>query len=186
MSRRNTSQRPPEPPQDRTDRLRLGRPAPTSSARREKQALRPPMAGRGRGGGTRLARDGDDAAGGSTSQTGPSQTMDPTQYQQHYDVYQQPHDAYQFHEPQPHQYQFVIEEPAVEEPPVIEEPQQNDEPEQPQQHEQPEPRFQGVPRVVYEAGPDGYAGGPSELSLLPNFGGHVACRIWVDADVSII
>jgi hypothetical protein len=78
MSRRNTSQRPPEPPQDRTDRLRLGRPAPTSSARREKQALRPPMAGRGRGGGTRLARDGDDAAGGSTSQTGPSQTMDPT------------------------------------------------------------------------------------------------------------
>ena len=51
---------------------------------------------------------------------------------------------------------------------------------------QPEPRFQGVPRVVYEAGPDGYAGGPSDLTLLPNFGGHVACRIWVDADVSII
>jgi len=55
MPRRNTSQRLPEPPQDRTDRLRLGRPAPTSSARRKKQALQPPMVGRGRGGGTRLA-----------------------------------------------------------------------------------------------------------------------------------
>jgi len=54
MSRRNTSQRPPEPPQDRSDRLRAGRPAPTSSARREKQALHPPMAGRGRGGGRDL------------------------------------------------------------------------------------------------------------------------------------
>ena len=27
--------------------------------------------------------------------------------------------------------------------------------------------------------------GPSELTLLPHFGGHVACKIWVDADVSI-
>jgi len=27
--------------------------------------------------------------------------------------------------------------------------------------------------------------GPYELTLLPHFGGHVACRIWVDADVSI-
>ena len=102
MPRRNASQRPPEPsepPQDRSDRLRAGRMALTSSARREKEALRPPMAGRGRGGGTRLARDGDDVAEGSTPQTGPSQTMDPTQYQQHYVVYQQPHDAYQFQEP---------------------------------------------------------------------------------------
>ena len=66
----NTSQRPSEPPQDRSDRLRAGRHAPTSSAQREKQALRPPMAGRGRGGGTGLAKV--DAAGGSTSQTGPS------------------------------------------------------------------------------------------------------------------
>jgi hypothetical protein len=72
------SQRPPEPPEDRTDILRLGRPAPNSSARREKQALRPPMADRGRGGGTRLGRD--DVARGSTSQTGLSQTVDPTQY----------------------------------------------------------------------------------------------------------
>jgi len=42
---------------DRTDKLRLGRPAPTSSARREKQAQQAPD-GRGRGrvrvGGTRL------------------------------------------------------------------------------------------------------------------------------------
>jgi len=68
MSRRNTSQRPPEPPQDRSDRFRAGRPAPTGSARREKEALRPPTIGRGRGGGTRLARV--DVAGGSSSQTG--------------------------------------------------------------------------------------------------------------------
>jgi len=64
--------------QERADRLRLGRPAPTSSARREKQALQPPD-GRGRVRGTRLARV--DVAGGSSSQT-----VDPTQYQheQHY------------------------------------------------------------------------------------------------------
>lgn len=177
MSRRNTSQIPSE--QDRSDRLRAGRIAPTGSVRREKEASRPPMAGRGRGGGTRIARD--DAAGGSSSHTGPSQTVDPTQYQ----VYEHPHGhEYQFEDPQPHQYQFDAyqqhqyhhEEPAVEEP---------------QQHEEavvdePPARFQGVPRVVYEAGPDGYAGGPSDLRLLPDFGGHVACRIWVDADVSII
>jgi len=43
----------------------------------------------------RLARV--DAARGSMSQTGPSQTVDPTQYQQDYQVYE---------EPQPHQYHF--------------------------------------------------------------------------------
>ena len=59
MSRRNMSHRPPEPPQDRSDKFRAGRPAPTGSLRREKQALRPPMAGRGRGGGTRLGRVDD-------------------------------------------------------------------------------------------------------------------------------
>jgi len=99
MPRRNTSQRPPEPsqpPQDMSDRLRARRIAPTGSARREKEASRPPMAGRGRGGGTRLARV--DAAGGSTSQTGPSQMVDPKQYQ----VCEEPHDhAYHFQEPQP-------------------------------------------------------------------------------------
>jgi len=86
MHRRNTSQRLTEPPQDRTDILRLGSSAPTSSARREKQALHPHMAGRGRGGGTRLATV--DVAGGSTSHTGLSQTMDPTQYHQDYQVYE--------------------------------------------------------------------------------------------------
>ena len=83
MSRRNTSQR---PPQDRSDRLRAGRPAPTGSLRREKQALRPPMTDRGRAGGMRLGRV--DAAGGSTSVTGPSQMVDSTQYQQDYQVYE--------------------------------------------------------------------------------------------------
>jgi len=96
--------------------------------------------------------------------------VDPTQYQ----VYEHPHGhEYQFEDPQPHQYQFDAyqhhqyhhKEAVVDEPPA---------------------RFQGVPRVAYEAGPDGYAGGPSDLKLLPDFGGHVACRIWVDADVSII
>jgi len=70
---------------ERTDILRLGRSAPTSSARREKQTLHPSDGrGRGRVGGTRLGTI--DIAGGSTSQTSPSQTMDPTQYQyeQHY------------------------------------------------------------------------------------------------------
>ena len=85
MPRKNSSQRPPEPPQDRSDRLRASRPAPTGSVRMEKQALRPPMAGRGRGGGMRL--DKVDADGGSTSQTGPSETVDPTQYQHDYEVY---------------------------------------------------------------------------------------------------
>jgi len=60
------SQRPPE---EKSDILRLGRSTPTSSARREKQALHPPMAGRGQGrgrlGGTRLARVDD--AGASSS-----------------------------------------------------------------------------------------------------------------------
>ena len=39
--------------------------------------------------------------------------------------------------------------------------------------------------MEYEVGPDGYGGGPSVLTLLPRFGGHVACRIWVDVDVSL-
>ncbi len=68
MSRRNTSQIPSK--QDRSDILRAGRIAPTGSVSREKEASRPPMAGRGRGGGTRIDRV--DAAGGSSSHTGPS------------------------------------------------------------------------------------------------------------------
>jgi len=122
--------------------------------------------------------------------------VDPTQYQQDYQVYEQAQDqAYHFEEPQPHQYQFDAyqqhqyedyhEQPDIEqERRDIEEPQQQDDIEQHQQHDG-GGRFQGVSRVVYEAGPDGYAGGPSDLTLLPHFGGHVACRIWVDADVSI-
>ena len=46
MSRRNTSQR----PEERSDRLRLGRPTSTSGARREKQVVLVPLADRGRGG----------------------------------------------------------------------------------------------------------------------------------------
>jgi len=37
-----------------------------------------------------------------------------------------------------------------------------------------------------EAGPQGFPQGLYKLSLLPNFGKHVACRLWVDPDVSII
>jgi len=44
MSQRDMSNRPRRP-----DRMRGERESSTSSARREKQALRPPMAGRGRG-----------------------------------------------------------------------------------------------------------------------------------------
>jgi len=74
--------------QERTDRFRAGRLAPTGSMQREKDALRPPPGrgrGRGRVRGTRLATV--DAAGGSTSHTGPSQIVDPPQYQheQHYE-----------------------------------------------------------------------------------------------------
>jgi len=58
----------------RPERMSGDRESATSSARREKEALRPPMAGRGRGGGTRLGRV--DCAGGSLSQTGPSQIVD--------------------------------------------------------------------------------------------------------------
>jgi len=63
MSQRDASQMP--------DRRRLGRQQnSTSSARREKQAVDPSLASRGRGRlrGTRLGRV--HAAGGSTSQTG--------------------------------------------------------------------------------------------------------------------
>jgi len=61
--------------QERNDSFRAGRRAPTSSARKEKQALHPPAdRGRGRVGATRLATV--DATGGSTSQTAPSQIMD--------------------------------------------------------------------------------------------------------------
>ena len=108
---------------------------------------------------------------------GPSQIVDPTQYQQDYQVYEQVQDqTYHFEEPQPHQYQFDAyqqhqyedhhEQPHIEqEQPYIEEPQQQqDRIEQPQQHDG-RGHAHGVPMVVYEAGPNDYAGGPSELTL---------------------
>jgi len=137
MSQRDMSQR----PEDRPDR--------SSSARREKQALRLPLAGRGRGGDMRLGRV--DAARGSSSQTGPSQTVDPTQYQQHY--------REETYQPQYYQEGY-----------------------QPQ-YKQP-PQQQVEPGMEDEDG--GFPGGPYELSLLPNFGKHVACKLWSDKVVSII
>jgi len=143
MSCWNTSQRPPE---ETIDRLRLGRvQSSTSSARREKEAARPPLDGRGRGGGTRLGRV--DVAGGSSSQTGPSQTVDPTQYQQHYEEYKQaqnqayyeePHhyhfDGYQQHQCQAYQQHDQQHQPVIEqEQSVVEQEQSNVEQEQPQQ-----------------------------------------------------
>jgi len=87
MPQRDMSQR-----HQRPDRLRLGRESSTSRAQRKKEAVRPPMAGRGRGGRTRFGRI--DAARGSSSQTGPSQMVDSTQYQyQHHQM----HDEYQQH-----------------------------------------------------------------------------------------
>ena len=87
----------------------------------------------------------------------------------------QPH-QYHFNAYQQHQYEDHHEQPDMEQAqPDIEQPQQQDD----------EGYAQGVSRVEYEAGPDGYGGGPSDLTLLPRFDGHVACRVWVDADVSI-
>ena len=153
--------------QERTDRLRLGRHAPTSSARRKKQALQPPDGrGRGRVGGTRLARV--EVAGGSTSQTGASQTVDPTQYQheQHYQeqAYQEQHyqeqpgfqpgyqyqEGYEYH--QGYQAQFH-EGYQPEQPPQ----QQYVEPPQQQQYEQ-HPEQQHVEPVMKDED-GGFPGG---------------------------
>ena len=145
----------------------------------EKQAVRPPLAGRGRGrlGGTGLARV--DVAGASSSQTslsqtGLSQTVDPTQYQQHY---------------QEQAYQPEYQEGC-----------------QPQHQEGYQPHCEK--QIVWPASSAttiwatssttcrvwsggwgwrcGLSRGPYELSLLPNFGKHVACKLWNDKIVSII
>ena len=224
ITRRNTSQRSPEPPQNRSDRLRAGRPAPTSSLRREKQALRPPMTVEGEVGARdllELMMRGDHRPRRvyprrwtwrsisriircissrkirriilrSLSLTSISvmriscismrismsnliffeeAKLTPSNWHQRESNLRPWGGA---HSQVSRQY----------EQPDIEEPQQQDGIEQHQQHDG-GGRFQGVLRVVYEAVPDGYAGGPSDLTLLPRFGGHVACRIWVDADVSI-
>jgi len=89
--------------------------------------------------------------GGSSSQTGPSQIMDPTQYQ--YQHHQHPHEEYQQH------YQQEAYQPQYEQPP------------------QQQAEAQGEPCMEFEAGPEGFLGGPSDLSLLPNFGRHVACKL---------
>ena len=54
---------------------------------------------------------------------------------------------------------------------------------QPHQHEG---EAEDEPRMEFEAIPQGFSEGPYELLLLPNFGIHVACRLWVDPKVSII
>ena len=77
-------------------------------------------------------------------------------------------DAYQQHQ---------YEQPDMEQAqPDIEQPQHQGDIEKPQQQDD-EGYAHGVPRVEYEAGPGGYGGGPSDLTLLPRFGGHVACRV---------
>jgi len=81
--------------------------------------------------------------GGSLTQAGASQIVDPAQYQ---------HEAYQ---------------------PQYEQPQQEGE-------------AQEEPRMEFEGGPQGFPGGPYELLLLQNFSKHVACRLWVDPEISII
>jgi len=98
---------------------------------------------------------------------------EPQPHQYHFDAYQQ------------HQYEDHHEQPDMEQTqPDIEHLQQQGDIEQPQQHDD-DGYAQGVPRVESEAGPDDYGGGPSDLTLLPRFSGHVACRVWIDADVSI-
>jgi hypothetical protein len=103
-------------------------------------------------------------------------------------MYEQAHNHASYEEPQPHWYHFDAYQHHQyddhHEQPDIEQPQQQDDIKQPQQQDD-EGYAYGVSRVEYEVGPNDYGGGPSDLTLLPRFGGHVACRIWVDADVSI-
>jgi len=161
------------------DSFRAGRCAPTDSARREKDVLRPPP-GRGqrRVGGTRLRTV--DTAGGSTSQTGPSQTMDPTQYQYdpHYQaqVYQeQPgfHPGYQYQEGYEYHQGYDAQFHEGYQPEQPPQPQYVDAPEQ----HHVEPPQQQHAEAVIEDEDEGFPGGPYELSLLPDFGKHVAFKL---------
>ena len=101
----------------------------------------------------------------------------PTQYQQHYEEYQQAQnqayyeepqqyhfDAYQQHRYEDHLYQLDIEQP---------------------QQQEGGGNAQGLPIVEYKAGLDNYGEEPSVPTLLLHFGRHVACMIWVDANVSV-
>jgi len=85
------------PRRSRPDRMRGDRESSTSSARREKQVVRLLWLVEGEGG-TRLHRVDD--AGGSTSQTDPSQTVDPTQYQH------EQHHRYQYYQEEAYQPQY--------------------------------------------------------------------------------
>jgi len=177
MSRRNTSQRPPEPPQGRSDRLGARRPAPTSSARREKQELHPPMAGRGRGGGMRLARV-DDAGGPRHRRVHPrwwirhsisriircmSRRMIRRIILRSLSL-----NSISLMRISINSMRIIMSSLILR-------------------------SFSslmvgsclGGAEGGVQVGSDGYAGRPSDLTLLPRFGGHVACRIWVDADVII-
>jgi len=40
--------------------------------------------------------------------------------------------------------------------------------------------------MKFQPRPQGFPGRPTMLSLLPNFGKHVACTLWVDVQVIII
>ena len=130
----------------------------TSSAQREKQAIVPPLVGRGRRrvGGTRLARV--DVVGASSSQTGLSQTVDPTQYQEQ--AYQPEYqEGYRYHEG--YQTQFHDEGYQAQ---YVQPPQQQYE-QHPQQQAEPGMEDEGFPK------------GPYELSHLPNFGKHVVYKL---------
>lgn len=172
----------------RVDRSRPGRPGevPTGSLRRERQDVNPriPRGGGRRGGRSRLGVE-------SSSQAGGSQLLDPTQFQHHqphYEEYREPPHQdyfseahqYEFDAYQAHRFQGYVDQapqPDMEQPqPVMEEPHQHegggeDEDEGP---------------IQFEAGLDGFGGGPYVPDLLPRFGSHVACRLWVDENVSIL
>ena len=134
--------------------------------------------------GSRLARV--DAVGGSTSQTGPSLTVDPTQYQyeQHYQeqAYQeqlgfqpgyQYQEGYEYHQGYHAQFHEGYQTEQSPQQQYVEPPQQQ---QHPQQHAE----------AGMEAEDGGFPGGPYELYLLPNFGKHVAYKLWNDKTVSII
>jgi len=149
MSRRNTSQRPLEPPQDRSDRFRVGRPAPTGSLRREKQALRPPMAGRGRGGRTRLGRV--DAAGDQRHSR-----VHPRRWTRHsISMIMRCMSKRRIR-------RIILRSLSLTSISLM-----------------------CISIISMRIIMSSLILSRSSLTLLPCFGGHVACRIWVDADVSI-
>jgi len=59
---------------------------------------------------------------------------------------------------------------------------------QTQHQEAYQPQYEQPPQQQAEPGMEdkGFPGGPYELSLLPDFGKHVACKLWSDKVVSVI